>query len=108
VFGDPREGWVRRLLGQRWLVYLGVISYGIYLWHDSVFEQAYRWKAWELPAHPYLDFLVVGLIGGIGLAALSFRYWERPWLRLKRLVGDRQAPPRDPTTHAPMEPAAAP
>jgi peptidoglycan/LPS O-acetylase OafA/YrhL len=108
VFGDPAEGRLRRWLGHRWLVYLGLISYGIYLWHDTVLEQAYHWEAWRLPLHPYFDFLLVGLPGGIALAALSFHLWERPWLRLKRSAPDRQAPPRDPTTHAPMEPAAAP
>jgi peptidoglycan/LPS O-acetylase OafA/YrhL len=107
VFGDPCEGRLRRWLGHRWLVYLGLISYGIYLWHDTVLEQAFHSRAWELPLHPYLDFLIIGLAGGIALAALSFHFWERPWLRLKRSAGDRQAPPRDPTTHAPMEPAAA-
>jgi peptidoglycan/LPS O-acetylase OafA/YrhL len=108
VFGTPGEGWVRRLLGHRVLAWLGLVSYGIYLWHDSVLEQAARWRVFEWFPHPYATYILFGAIGGTAIAAASFYGFERPLLRLKRWVGDRQAPPRDPTTHAPMEPAPAP
>jgi peptidoglycan/LPS O-acetylase OafA/YrhL len=107
VFGDPRAGFIRRrVLGNRMLLWVGVVSYGVYLWHDTVLE--YAWKQGWLTAgpHPYLTMLVIGVAGGLALAAISFYALERPLLRLKRLVPDPQAPPRDPLTHAPMEPAS--
>jgi peptidoglycan/LPS O-acetylase OafA/YrhL len=52
--------------------------------------------------------LVVGVAGAVVIAAASYYALERPLLRLKRLVPDPQAPPRDPTTHAAMQPAAPP
>ena len=39
AFGPPGRGAVRRLLGHPALLYLGVISYGIYLWHNAVMEK---------------------------------------------------------------------
>jgi peptidoglycan/LPS O-acetylase OafA/YrhL len=108
VFGDPRAGLIRRrVLGNPLLLWVGVISYGVYLWHDTVLEQAVRWGWLDAGPHPYVTMLAVGTAGAVLLAALSFYLLERPLLRLKRLVPDAQAPPRDPRTHAPMESAPA-
>jgi peptidoglycan/LPS O-acetylase OafA/YrhL len=108
AFGDPARGAIRRrVLGNRILLWVGVVSYGVYLWHDTVLEQAARWGWTSAGPHPYVTMLAVGLVGGLALAALSFYVLERPLLRLKRLVPDPQAPPRDPSSHLPMEPAAA-
>jgi peptidoglycan/LPS O-acetylase OafA/YrhL len=43
MFGDPDRGAVRRALRSRVLNYLGMISYGIYLWHFAVLVQLERW-----------------------------------------------------------------
>jgi peptidoglycan/LPS O-acetylase OafA/YrhL len=104
VFGDPRTGLIRRrVLGNPVLLWVGVVSYGVYLWHDAVFEQAVSWGWLDAGPHPYVTMLAAGVSGALLLAALSFYVLERPLLRLKRLVPDAQAPPRDPRTHAPME-----
>jgi peptidoglycan/LPS O-acetylase OafA/YrhL len=104
VFGDPAAGAIRRrVLGNPALLWIGVVSYGVYLWHDTVLEQAVRWGWLEAGPHPYATMLAAGVGGALLLAALSFYVLERPLLRLKRLVPDAQAPPRDPRTHAPME-----
>jgi peptidoglycan/LPS O-acetylase OafA/YrhL len=104
VFGDPRAGLIRRhVLGNPVLLWVGVVSYGVYLWHDAVFEQAVTWGWVDAGPHPYVTMLAVGLAGALALAAISFYVLERPLLRLKRLVPDAQAPPRDPRTHAPIE-----
>jgi peptidoglycan/LPS O-acetylase OafA/YrhL len=104
VFGDPRAGFIRRrVLANPALLWIGVVSYGVYLWHDTVLEQAVRWGWREAGPHPYVMMLAAGLAGALALAAISFYVLERPLLRLKRLVPDAQAPPRDPRTHAPME-----
>ncbi|MBB2924166.1 acyltransferase [Cellulomonas cellasea] len=77
------QGWLVRALSARWLIHLGVLSYGLYLWH-----------------YPILSALTsVGVSGWPGLliaaaltyaaAATSFRFVERPVLRLKDRVGQR-------------------
>ena len=64
-----------RLLASRPLVYIGGISYGLYLWHWPVLV-FYRW---------FTDFVGVGLVAGLGvltasmaLAAISTRFVENP------------------------------
>lgn len=59
-------------------VALGVISYGVYLWHLPVTRDA-----WLIPlAEPWRTAVVVAL--SVGLAALSWTLLERPLLRLRQ------------------------
>jgi len=62
-----------RLLASRPMVYMGGISYGIYLWHFPIlaFWRQYA-QPYELPAAAGVAILVLS----IGLAALSTRYIE--------------------------------
>jgi len=62
-----------RLLASRPMVYMGGISYGIYLWHFPIlaFWRQYA-QPYELPATAGVAILVLS----IGLAALSTRYIE--------------------------------
>ena len=39
VFGADAGGWPRRVLARPLLAWMGLISYGIYLWHLNVLEQ---------------------------------------------------------------------
>lgn len=77
------------LLDSRPLVFLGRISYGIYLYHVFVLAAvekvalALHWRLW-----PPASFVVVAAIS-VGLAALSFRYFERPIMALGRRDGKR-------------------
>jgi peptidoglycan/LPS O-acetylase OafA/YrhL len=77
-----RESVASRLLAHPVLRWLGVRSYGIYLWHVPVL----------LPFLPMINEsygarrLVMGLLAaaaGVGVGVLSFRFIERPFLRLK-------------------------
>ena len=78
----------------RWLAYLGRISYGLYIVHSFVFfllfqklapllipRTAFAHIAAEL--REWLGTCAV-LAVSIGLAHLSFRYFEQPFLRLKK------------------------
>jgi peptidoglycan/LPS O-acetylase OafA/YrhL len=70
------EGEAAKLLATPFLVRLGVISYGIYLWHYPV----HRLLREHLPSMPL--FVVVTFIA-IGLAGLSYRFIEKPLLTAK-------------------------
>jgi len=102
VFGDPRQGLVRRVLGSPVLVYLGLISYGFYLYHWAVLRQVYEWDL-DGTFHVTSSFawFGLGLAGALVLGSLSYYLVERPALSLKRLV-----PPR-PRQEALAEPAPA-
>jgi peptidoglycan/LPS O-acetylase OafA/YrhL len=78
----------------RWLAYLGRISYGLYLVHSLVFfltfQKAVPYLRKQLPAvvlpaaiRDWVWTLVV-LAVSIALASLSFHFFERPFLRLKK------------------------
>lgn len=69
------------------LVYIGRISYGIYLYH--MFCHFVVWDVWYLnfsvlPNYAnYFIRLSVYFLMSIGLATLSYRYLEMPFLRIK-------------------------
>ena len=106
VFPGERS-WVTWVLGRRWLMWLGLISYGIYLWHQAFVEKVAAIDGlWSLGVPVSLTMLVLAGAGSIAVAWLSWRLVERPILRLKRFVGDPASPPREPETHAAMEPVA--
>jgi peptidoglycan/LPS O-acetylase OafA/YrhL len=102
VFGPPGQGAVRRLLGQRWLLYLGVISYGIYLWHNAAMEKVAGAVGRDGTWGDFALYLASGVLAAVVLAAVSWKLLERPILRLKRLVPDRATPVRDPESHVPV------
>jgi peptidoglycan/LPS O-acetylase OafA/YrhL len=77
----------------RWLAYLGRISYGLYIFHALLFHLCFeagehwlprRWLALHLPpsVFPLVGTMLV-LALTIACAALSYRYFERPFLKLK-------------------------
>jgi peptidoglycan/LPS O-acetylase OafA/YrhL len=105
VFGDSRQGLTRRVLGSPVLVYLGLISYGFYLFHFAVIDQLIEWKLQDVNVlPPYLRWYVVALVGAVLMGSLSYYLVERPALSLKRLVGPR---PRQDRDEALAEPAPA-
>jgi peptidoglycan/LPS O-acetylase OafA/YrhL len=106
VFGDSRQGLTRRILANPVLLYLGLISYGFYLYHVAVIDQLLKWKLYNHLTflHPYLRWYVAALIGATILGSLSYYLIERPALSLKGLVGPKPKQSRDEAT---AEPAPA-
>lgn len=74
-----RTGFVARVLSWRPAVYLGIRSYALYLWHYPVFVVLYG-SGIRLGGEATL---AVGAVSSLLLAELSYRFIERPFLRLK-------------------------
>jgi peptidoglycan/LPS O-acetylase OafA/YrhL len=90
VFATPGKGIVAAVLGSRPLRYLGLVSYGIYLYQLAVVTKLQHWFRDSVQggftAHFSL-YLVGGVLITTALASASYYLVERPALRLKRLVG---------------------
>jgi peptidoglycan/LPS O-acetylase OafA/YrhL len=85
VFGDQSRGLTRRVLAARPLVALGVISYGVYLYHTPLlswtvpFIGSHSWTWFGGTSVPALTLATLALT--IPAAILSYRYVEAPFLR---------------------------
>jgi peptidoglycan/LPS O-acetylase OafA/YrhL len=99
VFGDQARGLVRRLLANRVLLWIGLISYSFFLYHWAVVIKV---DGWNVPAGG-----VVAFVMSLAIAAASYYVIERPALTLKRLVKGRPEPsPREAIAEpAPVAPA---
>lgn len=99
VFGDQARGLVRRFLANRLLLWIGLVSYSLFLWHWAWVIQLNRWDA---PAG-----VPLAIAGSLVLAAAGYYLVERPAMRLKPLVKARPEPPPREATAEPA-PAAPP
>jgi peptidoglycan/LPS O-acetylase OafA/YrhL len=102
-------GLARRLLATRVLAWLGLISYGIFLWHLTVLGLFADWGLGDQTVvHPYVAWTTLGLAGAVLVAAASYYGLERRALRLKGLFPDRAATGPEATAEpAPVTPPAA-
>ena len=86
VFGDPTRGWVRRVLAFPPLLWVGLVSYGFFLWHLAVIDKLQDGGVDDTLGVPL--FTLVALAASLGIAAVSWYVIERPSLRLaRRLTG---------------------
>jgi peptidoglycan/LPS O-acetylase OafA/YrhL len=109
VIGDPRRGVIRRFLGHRWVQWLGLVSYGIYLWQATWLAELKQLGMRPGPLSVTAEWVVFGFAGTIALGALSYYVVERPTLSLKRLVGGPRRTRADaPSPVAPVAEAGAP
>src|SRR5450755_1956113 len=106
VVGADGGGVVRRILADRRLAWLGLISYGIYLWQGSVLQvicqpQGYGFINDSCRLHnvsvlqhfPFLSLTVIAIPIVVVCAAVSYYAVERPLLRLKYRRTPPAAPP---------------
>jgi peptidoglycan/LPS O-acetylase OafA/YrhL len=80
VFGPQGEGAIRRLLRLAPVAWLGVVSYGIYLWHQALIEQFFKWTGRSEFGVPFgVLFLSVVVLSTI-VASISYLGMEQPLL----------------------------
>lgn len=69
---------IRRLLAMKWLVWVGSISYGLYLWHVLIYHTIQHLGFNDL------TLITVGSLVSFLVATLSYYGMERPILKLKK------------------------
>lgn len=74
---DGQPGWMRAVTTWPPLRYLGRISYGLYLWHYTVYFVVKN----HVTSYPLKPLLQVGI--ALPVAALSYHLLEAPFLRVK-------------------------
>jgi peptidoglycan/LPS O-acetylase OafA/YrhL len=119
VFGPQDRSLIRRFLRSWPMASLGVISYGIYLWHLDLISEVDQWTGWDAGHISY--WMLAGLVLAVTVLIASASYFglERPLLLLKdriswwdgpaRHVGKPSGPDVSPVVHASGtgEPSAA-
>ena len=83
VLGTARGGGIRKFLEWRPMAVLGLISYGIYLWHKAVITEVQGWLRAPLFDIDLNRLLGWTLIATIAISAVSYALVERPALRYK-------------------------
>ncbi len=94
VVGAWSGGWIRRFLASPVMRYLGLVSYGIYLWHQYIQNWVMNalggqatesatvyWSVWN---PPFPVFVAIVLTLATAVSSLSYFLVERPTLRRAR------------------------
>jgi peptidoglycan/LPS O-acetylase OafA/YrhL len=79
VFGNPNLGLPRRILANRYLLWLGLVSYGLYLWQVSIGIELGFGGA----SASFLTVLVGTVLIALPFAVASYYLIERPLMRWK-------------------------
>lgn len=82
VVGDGRRGVVQSLLGSGVMAWLGLVSYGVFLYHQPLAPEFLGVQD-HTPALPFLTYTAVLAALGIAYGAASYYLVERPVLRFK-------------------------
>ena len=83
------QRWLQSFLTSRFLVYTGTISYGIYLLEKIPVDVV---KTFQLEEHQFLALPITAAVTYV-MAALSWNFLEKPFLRLKRLFAEKAVSP---------------
>jgi peptidoglycan/LPS O-acetylase OafA/YrhL len=105
VFGPQDRGLIRRALALRPVLLIGVVSYGIYLWHEAWLTTFLNWVAEKPFTASLLGMTSAVTALAIAAAALSYLLIEKPVLR-GRLP--RIGVPRRPHPQAVSAPVTSP
>jgi peptidoglycan/LPS O-acetylase OafA/YrhL len=99
VFEGPGNGLVRAALRNRLLAWLGLISYGLYLWHGPILVKLSQ-VSWvtSLPGGKLVALTVTSCAITLVCAAVSYYVLERPLLRYKRSRPAAEIPAAPPGT----------
>jgi peptidoglycan/LPS O-acetylase OafA/YrhL len=80
--GDSHVG--ARLFNNRAMVWLGTISYSIYIWHFPLLEVLAKLQATAIASYltssPFVQLLVLGIPVTLAVSAISYYVIERPFL----------------------------
>jgi len=87
IFGRQDQGLIRQLLRNPVVQWLGVVSYGLYLWNETMIEKYLEWSERTAFNTSLLTMLMVVTIMTVAIAALSYYLFEEPVLALR---GDRR------------------
>jgi peptidoglycan/LPS O-acetylase OafA/YrhL len=68
------------------MVYLGSISYGIYLWHQFWILHFSDWMGWPLFQAPLPQLFLGTMVLSCATAAISLKLIERPAMAQRRRV----------------------
>ena len=85
VFAATRPGVIHRFLSARVMVALGLVSYGIYLWHEAMIDAYLQWRDLFIFQPAMINLLVFVLITTILVATISYHAIEKPAMRLKNV-----------------------
>ncbi|MCW2915253.1 MAG: acyltransferase-like protein [Actinomycetia bacterium] len=83
---SPSHPLTLAVLGNRVVRWLGLISYGLFLWHQLVIFGWYKVTGRPIWNHDFWLVLPVVLVVGIAISTVSFYVIEKPALRLRGLV----------------------
>lgn len=84
VFGENATGWPRWLLAHRGLGFMGMVSYGIFLWHQPLLRVMTE-AGWArlIPGWPFMSLLTLCIGVSLLVGWASYRWIEEPAMRLR-------------------------
>src|SRR5258708_5659608 len=94
-------GWLAAAMRWRFLGWLGGISYCVYLLHDAFNFFAHAILLHSVPqlyAPSQLTVSILALLGSLGAASLSWRFFEKPLIRRGHSYSYGEAPAGAPTS----------
>jgi peptidoglycan/LPS O-acetylase OafA/YrhL len=90
MFGPQRVGVIRAVLRNRAVQLLGLISYGLYLWNETLLEKYVQWTDSTAFRTSFPKMLLVVFAGTVLVSTVSYVLVEKPALSLKSRVPSRR------------------